>query len=105
MWEVSDLIKRPQAKQISTEDEVDISNLVLKGMKVDKYYKRAELELVAKSQLRRHNRANGQKACMKAVSYLQVHLDHKVLTHSLPGQAMWHYLAESTAQKPWEQEE
>jgi len=33
---------------------------------------------------------------------VQSNLGHKVLTFSLPGQAMWHYLAESTAAKPWE---
>jgi len=103
-WQVSDLLKRP-TKQVSAEDEVEIASIVLKGMKVDQYYKRGDMELLAKKQLRRHNKANGQKACMKAVSYLQSHLGHKVLTYSLPGQAMWHYLAESTAQKPWEIEE
>ena len=100
-WQVSDLLKRP-TKQVSAEDEVEIASIVLKGMQVDQYYKRGDMELLAKKQLRRHNKANGQKACMKAVSYLQSHLGHKVLTYSLPGQAMWHYLAESTAQKPWE---
>ena len=102
-WQVSDLLKRP-TKQISTEDEVEIADIVFKGMQLDKYYKRGDMELLAKKQLRRHNRANGQKACRNAVSYLQSHLGHKVLTYSLPGQAMWHYLAESTAQKPWEVE-
>ena len=101
VWTISDLGKR-QTKVVSPEDEVEIAGIVLKGMKVDTYYKRAELELIAKAQLRRHNKANGQKACMKAVSYVQGNLGHKVLTFSIPGQAMWHYLAESTAQKPWE---
>ena len=102
-WQVSDLLKRP-TYQISTEDEGEIADIVFKGMQLDKYYKRGDMELLAKKQLRRHNRANGQKACRNAVSYLQSHLGHKVLTYSLPGQAMWHYLAESTAQKPWEVE-
>jgi hypothetical protein len=101
VWTISDLGKR-QTKVVSPEDEVEIAGIVLKGMKVDTYYKRADLELVAKAQLRRHNKANGQKACRSAVSYVQGNLGHKVLTFSIPGQAMWHYLAESTAQKPWE---
>ncbi len=100
---MSDRIKRP-TKQRPVEDEIEIADIVFKGMEVDKYYKRGDMELLAKRQLRRHSRANGQKACRNAVSYLQSHLSHKVLTYSLPGQAMWHYLAESTAQKPWEVE-
>jgi len=101
VWEISDLGKR-MTREISTEDEVAIAQLVHKGMEVNKYYKRNEMELIAKTQLRRHNKSNGNKACQRAVSYVQKHMSDKVLTFSMPGLAMWHYRAENTTAKPWE---
>lgn len=101
VWEISDLGKR-MTREVSPEDEVAIAQLVHKGMEVNQYYKRGEMELLAKTQLRRHNKSNGNKACQRAVSYVQKHMSDKVLTFSRPGVAMWHYRAENTAIKPWE---
>ena len=79
-----------------------LAELVFKGMKEEEYYRRNELESLARQQLRRYNKPNGNKACQKAVSYVQKHLADKVFTYSEPGKAMWHYLGTNTSAKPWE---
>ena len=81
VWQISDLGKR-MTREISLEDEVEIAQLVHKGMEVNQYYKRSEMELLAKTQLRKHNKSNGNKACQRAVSYVQKHMSDKVLTFS-----------------------
>ena len=104
-WVVSDFtpINKKSDEEIQ-QDEVEIATIVMKAMEEDKFYKRAELELLAKAALKRHKKANGIQACKKAVSHAQKHLSHLVYTHSEPGMAMWHYLSTSTATKPWEVE-
>lgn len=105
MWVVSDFtpINKKSDEEIE-QDEIEVATIVMKAMEENKFYKRAELEILAKAALKRHRKANGLNACKKAVSHAQKHLSHIVYTHSEPGMAMWHYLATSTATKPWEVE-
>ena len=74
----------------------------MKAMKENEFYKRSDMEFLAKTALKQHKKANGLNACKKAVGYVQKHLGHIVHTHAEPGMAMWHYLGSSTAAKPWE---
>ena len=102
VWTASDLTAKKTTSEDSIEDQVALAELVLKGMKAEEYYRRNELESLARQQLRRYNKPNGNKACQKAVSYVQKHLADKVFTYSEPGKAMWHYLGTNTSNKPWE---
>ena len=106
LWEVSDFTRTPNKKSDEevAEDEVEIAGIVMKAMKENEFYKRADLEFLAKTALKRHKKANGVNACQRAVTHVQKHLSHIVHTHSEPGMAMWHYLGTSTAAKPWKVE-
>ena len=102
VWTASDLTAKKTPTEDSFEDQVALAELVFKGMKEEEYYRRNELESLARQQLRRYNKPNGNKACQKAVSYVQKHLADKVFTYSEPGKAMWHYLGTNASAKPWE---
>ena len=103
LWQVSDFTKiQKKSDDEISEDEVEIAGIVMKAMKENEFYKRSDLEFLAKTALKQHKKASGIRACKRAVGYVQKHLGHIVHTHAEPGMAMWHYLGSSTAAKPWE---
>ena len=100
VWTASDLTAKRHRQKIA------LKIVALAGSysraEEEEYYRRNELESLARQQLRRYNKPNGNKACQKAVSYVQKHLADKVFTYSEPGKAMWHYLGTNASAKPWE---
>jgi len=71
-------------------------------MSSTKFYKRKELELLAKEALSKSGLASGEKSARKAVSYVQKYKGSVVKTHAVPGAAVWHYLESNEMTKPWE---
>jgi hypothetical protein len=68
------------------------------------FYKRKELELLAKEALSKAKMSSGDKAGQKAVSYVQKYKGSVVKTHAVPGKAVWHYLEANEMTRPWEEE-
>ncbi len=103
LWEVNEFTQR-QTKQLSEDDEVLIADVVVNGMSSTKFYNRKELELLAREALSKAKMNSGEKAAMKAVSYVQKYKGNIVKTHAVPGQAVWHYLESNEMTRPWEVE-
>ena len=103
MWQVNEFTPR-QTKQLSEEDEVLIADVVVGAMSSTKFYNRKELELLAREALGKAKMNSGEKAAMKAVSYVQKYKGNVVKTHAVPGQAVWHYLESNEMTRPWEVE-
>lgn len=102
LWEVSEYTAR-QAKIVSEEDEVQIADVVVNAMSSTKFYNRKELELLAREALGKAKMNSGEKAAMKAVSYVQKYKGNIVKTHAVPGQAVWHYLESNEMTRPWDE--
>ena len=73
-------------------------------MSSTKFYNRKELELLAREALGKAKMNSGERAAMKAVSYVQKYKGNIVKTHAVPGQAVWHYLESNEMTRPWEVE-
>ena len=93
-----------QKQEMSEEDEVKIANVVVGAMSSTTFYKRKELEILAREALHNAKMNSGEKAAMKAVSYVQKYKGNIVKTHAEPGKAVWHYLESNEMQRPWEVE-
>jgi hypothetical protein len=104
MWQVNEFTPRNTKPQLSEEDEVLIADVVVNAMSSTKFYKRKELEILAREALSNAKMASGEKSAMKAVSYVQKYKGHIVKTHAVPGQAVWHYLESNEMTRPWEVE-
>ena len=104
MWQVNEFTPRSTKPQLSEEDEVQIADVVVGAMSSTKFYKRKELEILAREALSNAKMASGEKSAMKAVSYVQKYKGHIVKTHAVPGQAVWHYLESNEMTRPWEVE-
>ena len=104
MWQVNEFTPRNTKPQLSEEDEVLIADVVVGAMSSTKFYKRKELEILAREALSNAKMASGEKSAMKAVSYVQKYKGHIVKTHAVPGQAVWHYLESNEMTRPWEVE-
>jgi len=102
LWQVNEFTR--QTKQISEEDEVLIADVVVNAMSSTKFYNRKELQLLAREALSKAKMNSGEKAAMKAVSYVQKYKGNIVKTHAVPGQAVWHYLESNEMTRPWEVE-
>ena len=76
----------------------------MQAMESTVFYRRKELEILARQALKKAKMPNGINACQKAVTYVQKYLGDKVKTYADPGKAVWHYLASNDMQKPWEVE-
>ena len=103
MWQVNEFTPR-QTKQLSEDDEVLIADVVVNAMSSTKFYNRKELQLLAREALSKAKMNSGEKAAMKAVSYVQKYKGNIVKTHAVPGQAVWHYLESNEMTRPWEVE-
>ena len=103
LWEVNEFTQR-QTKQLSEDDEVLIADVVVNAMSSTKFYNRKELQLLAREALSKAKMNSGEKAAMKAVSYVQKYKGNIVKTHAVPGQAVWHYLESNEMTRPWEVE-
>jgi len=90
--------------EVSEEDEVKIAQVVASAMSSTTFYKRKELEMLAREALGTAKMNSGERAAMKAVSYVQKYMGNVVKTHAEPGKAVWHYLASNEMQRPWESE-
>ena len=90
--------------EVSEEDEVKIAQVVASAMSSTTFYKRKELEMLAREALGNAKMNSGERAAMKAVSYVQKYMGNVVKTHAEPGKAVWHYLASNEMQRPWESE-
>ena len=90
--------------EVSEEDEVKIAQVVASAMRSTSFYKRKELEMLAREALGSAKMNSGERAAMKAVSYVQKYMGNVVKTHAEPGKAVWHYLASNEMQRPWEAE-
>jgi len=90
--------------EVSEEDEVKIAQVVASAMSSTVFYKRKELEMLAREALGTAKMNSGERAAMKAVSYVQKYMGNVVKTHAEPGKAVWHYLASNEMQRPWEAE-
>ena len=90
--------------EMSEEDEVKIAQVVASAMSSTTFYKRKELEMLAREALGTAKMNSGERAAMKAVSYVQKYMGNVVKTHAEPGKAVWHYLASNEMQRPWEAE-
>mgnify|MGYP003110849624 FL=1 len=90
--------------EVSEEDEVKIAQVVASAMSSTTFYKRKELEMLAREALGNAKMNSGERAAMKAVSYVQKYMGNVVKTHAEPGKAVWHYLASNEMQRPWEAE-
>ena len=90
--------------EVSEEDEVKIAQVVASAMSSTVFYKRKELEMLAREALGTAKMNSGERAAMKAVSYVQKYMGNVVKTHAEPGKAVWHYLASNEMQRPWESE-
>jgi len=90
--------------EVSEEDEVKIAQVVASAMSSTTFYKRKELEMLAREALGTAKMNSGERAAMKAVSYVQKYMGNVVKTHAEPGKAVWHYLASNEMQRPWEAE-
>ena len=90
--------------EVSEEDEVKIAQVVASAMSSTTFYKRKELEMLAREALGTAKMNSGERAAMKAVSYVQKYMGNVVKTHAEPGKAVWHYLASNEMQRPWEPE-
>ena len=93
-----------EEKIITEVDQVVIARILMGAMDSVTFYRRKELEILARQALKKAKLANGMNACRNAVSYVQKYLDDQVKTYAEPGKAVWHYLASNTKQKPWEVE-
>ena len=102
MWKVNEFTPRNVKAPLSEEDEVKIAGIVVDAMSSTKFYMRKELELLAKEALSKAGANSGEKAAMKAVSYVQKYKGSVVKTHAQPGMAVWHYLESNEMTKPWE---
>ena len=89
---------------MSEEDEVAIARIVVEAMSSTTFYKRKELEILAQQALKESGMSSGERAAMKAVSYVQKYKGNIVKTHAVPGKAVWHYLESNEMQRPWEVE-
>ena len=103
MWQVNEFTPRNTKPQLSEEDEVLIADVVVGAMSSTKFYKRKELEILAREALSNAKMASGEKSAMKAVSYVQKYKGHIVKTHAVPGQAVWHYLESNEMKRPWDE--
>ena len=90
--------------EVSEEDEVKIAQVVASAMSSTTFYKRKELEMLAREALGTAKMNSGERAAMKAVSYVQKYMGNVVKTHAEPGKAVWHYHASNEMQRPWEAE-
>ena len=104
LWEVNEFTPRNTRPQLSEEDEVLIADVVVNSMSSTKFYNRKELEILAREALGKAKMNSGEKAAMKAVSYVQKYKGNVVKTHAVPGQAVWHYLESNEMTRPWEVE-
>jgi hypothetical protein len=105
LWNVNEFTPMTSTtNSVSEEDEVEIAHTVVNAMNVTKFYKRQELEELARTALHKAGKANGNKAGQKAVSYVQKYMGNMVEVHAVPGQAVWHYLATNQMTRPWEEE-
>ena len=102
MWKVNEFTPRNTKPALTEDDEVKIAGVVVDAMSSTKFYKRKELELLAKEALSKSGLASGEKSAMKAVSYVQKYKGSIVKTHAIPGSAVWHYLESNEMTKPWE---
>ena len=100
MWQVNEFTQR---KQLSEDDEVLIADVVVNAMSSTKFYNRKELQLLAREALSKAKMNSGEKAAMKAVSYVQKYKGNIVKTHAVPGQAVWHYLESNEMKRPWDE--
>ena len=104
MWKMNEFTSHnipKQAKQ-TEEDEVKIAQIVAGAMNLTTFYKRNELEMLARETLKKARMPNGNKASQRAVSFVQKYMGDVVKTHADPGKAVWHYLENNPNQKPWE---
>jgi len=76
--------------EVSEEDEVKIAQVVASAMSSTVFYKRKELEMLAREALGTAKMNSGERAAMKAVSYVQKYMGNVVKTHAEPGKAVWH---------------
>ncbi len=76
----------------------------MEAMDNNTFYKRKELEILARQALKKAKLSSGINAAMRSVTYVQKYLGDKVKTYAEPGKAVWHYLASNDMQKPWEVE-
>jgi RecA-family ATPase len=104
MWQVNEFTPRNTRPQLSEEDEVLIADVVVNAMSTTKFYKRKELEILAREALSNAKMASGEKSARNAVSYVQKYKGNIVKTHAVPGQAVWHYLESNEMTRPWEVE-
>ena len=102
MWKVNEFTPRNVKPQLSEEDEVKIAGVVVDAMSSTTFYKRKELELLAKEALSKAGLGSGNKSAQKAVSYVQKYKGSVVKTYAQPGMAVWHYLESNEMTKPWE---
>jgi len=102
LWKVNDFTPRNVKPQLSEEDEVKIAGVIVNAMSSTTFYKRKELEMLAREALGNAGLASGEKSAMKAVSYVQKYKGAVVKTHAVPGAAVWHYLESNEMTKPWE---
>ena len=103
-WKVNAFTPVTPGKQVSEEDQVIIARVLMQAMESTVFYRRKELEILARQALKKAKMPNGINACQKAVTYVQKYLGDKVKTYADPGKAVWHYLASNDMQKPWEVE-
>ena len=104
MWKMNEFTSHnipKQAKQ-TEEDEVKIAQIVAGAMSLTTFYKRNELEMLARETLKKARMPNGNKASQRAVSHVQKYMGDVVKTHADPGKAVWHYLENNPNKKPWE---
>ena len=47
--------------------------------------------------------SSGERAAMRAVSYVQKYKGNVVKTHAEPGKAVWHYLESNEMKRPWDE--
>ncbi len=102
IWKVNEFTPRNTKPALTEDDEVKIAGIVVDAMSSTKFYKRKELELLAKEALSKSGLASGEKSAMKAVSYVQKYKGSIVKTHAIPGSAVWHYLESNEMTRPWE---
>ena len=88
---------------MSEEDEVKIANVVVGAMSSTTFYKRKELEMLAREALSEAKMSSGERAAMRAVSYVQKYKGNVVKTHAEPGKAVWHYLESNEMKRPWDE--
>ena len=91
-----------QKQEMSEEDEVKIANVVVGAMSSTTFYKRKELEMLAREALSEAKMSSGERAAMRAVSYVQKYKGNVVKTHAEPGKAVWHYLESNEMKRPWD---